>query len=141
MNEQLKENINFYKNQNFIMASNILQDEGVRAAREIVYNILENREFEDWDSWSESERRAASKVCSSYCTVAVFIQNELVTKEIILKTWKDNIIRNYLILKKYIEFMQKNRFGPTYWSEIDWLYHEVETRYPESVEAFKNKPH
>lgn len=48
--------------QNLLALSSFLQDEDVREARRIVITKLADRGFKDW---SEEEKRAAAKVCSS----------------------------------------------------------------------------
>src|SRR5207248_11184941 len=51
--------------QNLLALANFLQAEDVREARRTVITRLSERTFNEW---SEDERRAAAKVCSSYGT-------------------------------------------------------------------------
>ena len=62
MQHQLDASRNASTGQNIISLVNYLQDESVRRARTIVRQTLRSKEF---SSWTEDQKIAASKVCSS----------------------------------------------------------------------------
>ena len=109
--------------QNLLALVNFLQSEDVREARRIVILKLADRNFTEW---TEEERRAAAKVCSSYGTAGVVLDSGLVPIHTLIGNWGPSICRSYVILQGYIREMQKpENNGPGYWATFDSLYEKA----------------
>lgn len=112
--------------QNLLALSSFLQDEDVREARRIVITKLADRGFKDW---SEEEKRAAAKVCSSYGTAGIVLETGLVPPEPLIENWGPSIGRCYAILRDYIRDLQSpENNGPDYWAVFDRLHARVGLR-------------
>ncbi len=87
-----------------------LQAEYVRDARRMV------RSMSPSEDWTEKQVDAVGIVCSSFDAVARLGENGLIDPEPFIATWAATLIRCHEVCKPYIQSMQKDRSGPTYWS-------------------------
>jgi hypothetical protein len=109
--------------QNLLALSSFLQGEDVREARRIVITKLAGRSFKDW---SEEEKRAAAKVCSSYGAAGVVLETGLVPPEPLIENWGPSIGRCYAVLRDFIRDLQSpENNGPGYWAALDRLHATV----------------
>lgn len=115
--------------QNLLALASFLQSEDVRSARGIVIRQLENR---DHKTWSEDERRAAAKVCSSYGTAGVVIEAGTVPEAPFLDNWGPSIHRCHSILKDFI-LDRRTQMHPTYWTVFDRLADRANGRLTRAV--------
>ncbi len=126
MQRQVETARNAAVGQNLLALSNFLQGEDVREARRIVITKLADRGFKDW---SEEEKRAAAKVCSSYGTAGVVLETGLVPPEPLIENWGPSISRCYAILRDFIKDLQSpEKNGPGYWAVFDRLHANVGLR-------------
>jgi hypothetical protein len=106
--------------QSILALINFLQDDKVRAARATVIKSLSRKKMEDW---SEEEKNAASRVCSTYDIAAVLIKMGLVPSKPFVENWGPSIKKCYKILEPFISEMQKpQNAGPDYWNDFGDLY-------------------
>jgi hypothetical protein len=84
MQRQVETARNAAVGQNLMALSIFLQAEDVREARRIVIKELACRGFKDW---SEEEKRAAAKVCSSYGTAGIMLETGLAPPEPVIENW------------------------------------------------------
>jgi hypothetical protein len=126
MQRQVETARNAAMGQNLLVLSNFLQGEDVREARRVVITKLGDRGFKDW---SEEEKHAAAKVCSSYGTAGVMLETGLVPPEPLVENWGPSIGRCYAILRDFIRDLQSpENNGPGYWAVFDRLHARVEPR-------------
>lgn len=112
--------------QNILEVVNFLQSNEVRDARTIVREQLRKKRMSEW---SESERRAAARVCSTYDVAAILLREKLVPIEPFTGNWGPSIKDCYEVLLPYIQEMQSpEKSGPEYWNDFGWLYQQVMAR-------------
>src|SRR5207253_5314575 len=96
------------------------QAEDVREARRVVIQLLEGRPFK---GWSDDEKRAADKVCSSYGAAGVVLESGAVPSTPVIENWGPSIRRYHSILRDFIRDRQKpENNGPNNWAVFDRLY-------------------
>lgn len=133
MSKQLETDRKTAEVQNILTIAGFLQVEDVRMARTQVIQNLENINY---DQWSESQKQAASKVCSSYATAGIILKTKMVPLAPIIENWGPSIRRCYGILKPHIDAMKKpDKGGSEFWSAFDWLYEQANTLSPTSTDA------
>lgn len=109
--------------QNILEVVNFLQGNEVRTARTVVREHLRKK---DVSEWSDYERQAASRVCSTYDVAAILLREQLVPIEPFTDNWGPSIKDCYEVLLPYIREMQRpDRSGPDYWNDFGWLYQKV----------------
>ena len=109
--------------QSILAVINFLQDEKVRVARATVIESLGQKKLEEW---SEEDKRAASRVCSTYDIAAILIRMGLVPSKPFVDDWGPSIKKCYEILEPYIREMQKPKnAGPDYWNDFGDLFKKV----------------
>lgn len=119
MNEQVQEVRRSTSAQHILSLLSFIESDEIRAAMNLVYTTLHKKHFSDW---TEDERQAVSKLCSSFSTAGTVLQSGLVPQEPLLG-WGPSIRRCYQVLEPYIREMQKpENAGPQYWAGFDWLY-------------------
>ena len=112
--------------QHILSLLNFIESDEIRAALNLVYTTLHKTHFTDW---TEDDRQAASKLCSSFSTAGTILQSGLVPLEPLLVGWEPTLRRCYQVLEPYIREMQKpENAGPQYWAAFDWLYGQLDSR-------------
>ncbi|MFZ0034317.1 MAG: hypothetical protein WAK60_04945 [Sedimentisphaerales bacterium] len=120
MRQQLNSSHEATTAQSILALMNFLQDDKVRAARATVIKSLSRKKMEDW---SEEEKNAASKVCSTYDIAAILIKMGLVPSKPFVENWGPSIKKCYKVLEPFISEMQKpENAGPDYWNDFGDLY-------------------
>lgn len=124
MKDQVDASRQAAKGQNFLALAKFLQSEDVRDARRVVLQELKGR---DYSSWTDDEKSAAGKVCSSYVVAALVLQSGLVDDQPFIQTWGPSIRLCHQILEPFVKDLQQPTMsGPTYWAAFDQLNGMVE---------------
>lgn len=122
MNEQVQEVRRSTSAQHILSLLSFIESDEIRAAMNLVYTTLHKKHFSEW---TEDERQAVSKLCSSFSTAGTVLQSGLVPQEPLLG-WGPSICRCYQVLAPYIREMQRpENAGPQYWAGFDWLYGQI----------------
>jgi hypothetical protein len=103
-----------------------LQAPHLREARRCVLAHLRGRQV---STWTDEERSAASAVASSYDIAAIIIKSGLVYAEIFLDNWGPSIVRCHEVVALHVRDLRKS-MGDRYWNDFDWLYAQVQSRFP-----------
>lgn len=120
MNEQVQEVRRSTVTQHILSLLSFIESDELRAAMNLVFTTLHKKHF---SQWTEAERQAVSKLCTSFSTAGTILQSGLVPIEPLIVGWETSIRRCYQILEPYIREMQKpENAGPQYWAGFDWLY-------------------
>jgi len=123
MRKQLEVARTSVKGQNVLAVINFIQEEPTREARETVIKYLERDQVV---KWTESERKVASKVCSTYDILSILIKSDVIPLSPFKENWGPSIRMCYEKLDLFIEDMQKpENAGPEYWNDFEWLYDAV----------------
>src|SRR5438270_5619613 len=119
MNEQVQEVRRSTSVQHILSLLSFIESDEIRAALNLVYTTLHKKHF---SQWTEDERQAVSKLCSSFSTAGTILQSGLVPIEPMIVGWETSIRRCYQVLEPYIREMQRpENAGPQYWAGFDWL--------------------
>jgi hypothetical protein len=119
MNEQMQEVRRSASAQHILSLLSFIESDELRAAMNLVFTTLHKKHFSEW---TEDERQAVSKLCSSFSTAGTVLQSGLVPQEPLL-SWGPSIRRCYQVLEPYIREMQRpENAGPQYWAGFEWLY-------------------
>src|ERR1044071_4242390 len=122
MNEQVQEVRRSTAAQHILSLLSFIESDEIRAATNLVYTTLHKKHFSEW---TEDERQAVSKLCSSFSTAGTILQSGLVPQEPLMG-WGPSIRRCYQVLEPYIREMQRpENGGPQYWAGFDWLYDQI----------------
>ena len=107
--------------QNTLSVVTFLQAQYVRDARTTVRAQLKNKPYDDW---TETDKSAASLVCSTYDTAAILIfEQRLVPADPFTSHWGASIRDCYEICRRHIAEMQKpENSGSKYWKSFAVLY-------------------
>ncbi len=109
--------------QNLLSLVAFLQEEPTRQARRRVIKQLSTLTREQW---SEEDRNAADKVCSTYDIAAILLRNGFVDYRTIADNWGPSIKQCFEILRPYIrEIQMPDEAGPAYWNDFEWLYQKA----------------
>jgi hypothetical protein len=107
----------------------MMETEDIRLARLVVHSYLPRKPF---NTWTEEEIRAASKICAAYANAGTILKSGLVPPDPIIESWGFSLRATYEILEPFIRDMQQpGKVGRAYWGDLDWLYQqavEAETR-------------
>ena len=123
MNEQVQEVRRSTAAQHILSLLSFIESDEIRAAMNLVYTTLHKKHF---SQWTEDERQAVSKLCSSFSSAGTILQSGLVPLEPLIVGWEPSIRRCYQVLEPYIREMQKpENAGPQYWAGFDWLYRQI----------------
>jgi hypothetical protein len=121
---QLRTSQKSSESQNLITIINFLQDETTRSARDRVIRQMQNT---DMANWSDEDKRAAGKVCSTYDVAAILLRNGYVPLNPIIDNWGPSISICYKTLRPYIAEMQRPKnAGTRYWNDFSWLNQQVQ---------------
>jgi hypothetical protein len=124
MNEQVQEVRRSTSVQHILSLLSFIESDEIRAALNLVYTTLHKKHF---SQWTEDERQAVSKLCSSFSTAGTILQSGLVPIEPMIVGWEMSIRRCYQVLEPYIREMQRpENAGPQYWAGFDWLYRQID---------------
>jgi hypothetical protein len=105
--------------QNLLSVIQFMQEEPTRQARERVIKQMSQLTREQW---SEDDRRAADKVCSTYDVVAILLRNGFADSQPVAENWGPSIRQCFETLQPYIRELQKpENAGPSYWKDFEWL--------------------
>jgi hypothetical protein len=134
VNRQMHEMRRSTTAQHILTLLNFIESDEIRAALNLVYTTLHKTHFTDW---TEDQRQAAAKLCSSFSTAGAILQSGLVPLEPLIVGWEPTLRRCYQVLEPYIREMQKpENAGPQYWAGFDWLYSQIGSR-PEQARTVK----
>jgi len=123
MNEQVQEVRRSTTAQHILSLLSFIQSDEIRAALNLVYTTLHKKHFSEW---TEDERQAASRLCSSFSSAGTILQSGLVPLEPLAAGWEPSLRRCHQVLEPYIREMQKpENAGPQYWAGFDWLYNQI----------------
>src|SRR6185295_7193026 len=78
MNEQVQEVRRRTAAQHILSLLSFIESDEIRAAMNLVYTTLHKKHF---SQWTENERQAVSKLCSSFSTAGTILQSGLVPQE------------------------------------------------------------
>lgn len=107
--------------QSMLALEAFLMAEDTRAARTVVIRTLCAKRV----PWSDDERAAAAKVCSTYDSAGYVVRGGLVPLRSFLESWGQSIRRCYEAVQPYLEEMRRaDQGGPAYWESFRWLYAE-----------------
>jgi hypothetical protein len=124
MNEQVREVRRSTAAQHILSLLSFIESDEIRDAMNLVYTTLHKKHF---SQWTEDERRAGSKLCSSFSTAGTILQSGLMPIEPMIVGWEMGVRRCHQVLEPYIREMQKpENGGPQYWAGFDWLYLQME---------------
>jgi hypothetical protein len=119
----------------------MMETEDTRLARLVVHTYLSRKPF---NTWTEDEIRATSKICAAYANAGTVLKSGLVPPDPIIESWGFSLRATYEILEPFIRDMQQSgKVGRAYWGDLDWLYQEAveaETR-EQAREAASGKRH
>ena len=73
----------------FVDISQFLQREEIRDAR----GTLIEASRKDFKDWSEGEKEAAEKACSTYNVAGIMVVKKLIEKDLVVDEWRDSIIK------------------------------------------------
>jgi hypothetical protein len=108
--------------QAFKSAMDILQAEGVRQARGVVFSQLKTKPIGEW---TPDERRAAEHVCHTYDSVGIMVRNGMLPVEYIADSWGDSLRRTWHILRPLAQKYREERRSFEYWDDYEYLAHEA----------------
>jgi hypothetical protein len=101
----------------------LMEAEDIRMARVLVHTHLHKKHF---TTWTEEERRAASKVCTAYTNAGTVLKSGLVPIGPIIESWGSSLRLAYEILEPFIRDMQQAEMvGSAYWADFDWVYQQT----------------
>lgn len=107
--------------QSVLSLISFLNTSGNHLARKHVLSTLREKKYEDWD---ETDKAAASKVCSSYDTAGLLIRDGTVKGTPILTNWGPSILHCFMILSPFITDLRKN-MGNQYWDDFEWMHNQI----------------
>jgi len=126
MAEQLKAMRQSTAAEHVLSLLNFMESEEVRAAQLVVYTTLHRKHF---SSWTNNERQAASRLCSSFATAGAILRSDLVPVKPLLEGWAPALRRCHEVLEPFIREMQKaENGGPHYWKGFDWLRSQLDAQ-------------
>ena len=105
------------------VAREILQDEKVRDARGIVFQL--NADNKSIDEWSDLDKKQAEIVCHTYDSVGQMVRYNLLRKDIIIDSWGGPVRRMWPIVKPLVIIYRKDFGVDEYWDDFEWLYKEA----------------
>src|SRR5262249_2242860 len=76
--------------QHILSLLSFIESDEVRAAMNLTYTTLHKKHF---NQWTEAERQAASKLCSSFASAGTILQSGLVPIEPLIEGWEPSIRR------------------------------------------------
>ena len=124
MNEQMQQMRRSTATEHILSLLSFIESDEIRVAMNLVSTTLHKKHF---SKWTENERQAVSKLCSSFATAGTILQSGLVPLEPMIAGWEMSIRRCYQILEPYIREMQKpENAGPQYWDGFEWLYGQID---------------
>jgi len=123
MNEQMQQMRRSTATEHILSLLSFIESDEIRVAMNLVSTTLHKKHF---SKWTENERQAVSKLCSSFATAGTILQSGLVPLDPMIAGWETIICRCYQILEPYIREMQKpENGGSQYWAGFDWLYGQI----------------
>ena len=109
----------------FVSVVEILQAEDVREARHTLLTMPRKK----LDDWTEEEKKAAEKVCSTYDTVGLMVYKGLVKPDMVAHEWRDSIVKCWEAAHPMISKYSDER-GRDYWDDFKRLYERAEAIKP-----------
>ena len=104
VNQQMQEVRRSTTAQHILSLLSFIESDEIRAALNLVYTTLHKTPFTDW---TEHQRQAAGKLCSSFSTAGTILQSGLVPLEFLIVGWEPTLRRCYQVLQRYVREMQK----------------------------------
>src|SRR5580693_7574567 len=92
VNRQMHEMRRSTTAQHILTLLNFIESDEIRAALNLVYTTLHKTHFTDW---TEDQRQAAAKLCSSFSTAGAILQSGLVPLEPLIVGWEPTLRRCY----------------------------------------------
>ena len=110
-----------------------LQDEKVRDARGLLYELDEKKI--DFDTWKKDEStvRAVERVCQRYDYFAKMVRYRFLPKKVILRNWAWQVERLWRVCKPFVASRRSIPGQGRLWDDFQWLANES------SVWLSKNK--
>lgn len=103
--------------QAFSTVTSILYDEKVRMARRTLIGNSES----DFTKWTQKEIDDAEIACFNYDIVGIMVRNKIVDQKLVIKEWRDSLIKSYEHAQPMITTYRKSN-GNDFWDDFQWLY-------------------
>jgi len=110
--------------QSYSVAREILQDEKVRRARQIVFQL--GKEGKSIKKWTKGEIQNAEIVCHTYDSVGQMVRHKLLWKNVIIDSWGTSIRNIWPIVSPLINKYRKNWDSFETWDDFEWLFNEAQ---------------
>jgi len=106
--------------QAFSTAASILNEEKVRLARRTLIGNSES----DFTKWTKKEIDDGEIVCFNYDIVGIMVRNKIVDEKMVIKEWRDSIIKSYEHAQPMITTYRKSN-GNDFWDDFQRLYNRA----------------
>ena len=103
--------------QSYSVAREILQDDKVRLARKIIFQL--GQDGKNIDEWNESDEKNAEIVCHTYDAVGQMVRNKLLFKKIIVDSWGPSLRSSWPILSPLISKHRVEFKAPEIWDDYE----------------------
>lgn len=103
-------------------ALDILQEERIRQARNVVFTHLKSKPLE---TWSPEEVQAAEVVCSTYDTVGIMTKYGVLPVEWVADNWGYSLRETWKILEPFVQKYRTERKVAEYWDDYERLVMEA----------------
>ena len=123
MQKQLAESRRASEAQNLLSVAAFLENEDLRLARKLVLTILDPDRYE---TWSDPQLDAASRVCSTYTVAGAILDQSPIPRQPFFKTWGYSIRECHRILKPHID-ARRGTAEPGFWAYFDWLNEQAKS--------------
>ena len=101
------------RRQNFFEITRVLQDDHVRAARRVLYELEENGIA--YTDWCPEQKHAASSVCQSFNVAAVMLDETPTMQKKLLNVWGTTASRCYWICRPLIAERKETYHWDGFW--------------------------
>ena len=101
----------------FAKALEILQNESIRNARKVIFN-LKKKQLSDW---TDEEKKSGEIVMHTYDQVGIMIKSGMFPKELIINNWASSLYTLKDILLPLLEEYRKEYNFKKQWDEFEWL--------------------
>jgi len=103
--------------QTFFSIVEVVQEPRVRQARDILMTIKN----QNYNQWTENERKSAEIACSTYDNVGILLKVEVLDFRMIIDHWHNSIMKCWNRAQPMINKYREER-GKDFWSGFQWLY-------------------
>jgi len=105
--------------QSYSVVREILQEEKVRKARKLIFQLQD--EGKAIEEWNKDEIESAEIICHTYDSVGQMIRHKLLFKDIIIDSWGPSLRRIWPILLPLISKYRSEWSSPEIWDDFEWL--------------------